>query len=153
MLPWVSLVAQLVRNLPAYRRPQFDSWVRKIPWRKNRLPTPVFLGFPGASDSKESSCNVGDLGSTPGLIRSPGAGHDSPLQYGESLENPHGQRNLTDYSPWGCKESDTTEWLSMAHIECWLHTYLQLPCLLYFLKPILCDTSIVTSAFFLFPFP
>ena len=37
------------------------------------------------SDSKESSCNVGDLGSTPGLGRSPGGGHGSPLQYsGES---------------------------------------------------------------------
>ena len=31
------------------------------------------------------------------------------------LENPHGQRNLVGYSPWGCKESDTTEQLSIAH--------------------------------------
>ena len=51
------------------RRPQFYSWVRKIPWRRDRLPTPVFLGFPGGSDSKESSCNVGDLDSIPGLKR------------------------------------------------------------------------------------
>ena len=35
------------------RRPQFNSWVRKNPWRWKRLPTPVFLGFPGGSDSKE----------------------------------------------------------------------------------------------------
>ena len=34
------------------RRPQFDSWVGKIPWRKDRPPTAVFLGFPGGSDSK-----------------------------------------------------------------------------------------------------
>ena len=33
-----------------------------IPWRKDRLPTPVFLGFPGGSESKESACNSGDLG-------------------------------------------------------------------------------------------
>ena len=38
-----------------------DSWVRKICWRRDRLPTPVFLGFPGGSDGKESACNVGDL--------------------------------------------------------------------------------------------
>ena len=44
------------------RRPQFHSWVRKFPWRRNRLPTPVFLGFPGGSDGKKSVCNVGDLG-------------------------------------------------------------------------------------------
>jgi len=37
------------------RRPQFNSWVRKIPWRRNRLPSPVFLGFPGGSDGKEST--------------------------------------------------------------------------------------------------
>ena len=44
------------------RRLRFDSWIRKIPWRRDRLPTPVFLGFTGGSDGKESSCNVGDLG-------------------------------------------------------------------------------------------
>ena len=38
----------------------------------DRLPTPVFLGFPGGSAGKESACNVGDLGSIPGLGRSPG---------------------------------------------------------------------------------
>ena len=36
-------------------------------------------GFPGGSDGKESSCNVGDLGSIPGLGRSPGGGHGNPL--------------------------------------------------------------------------
>ena len=63
---------------------------------------------PGGSDSKESACNVGDLGSIPGLGRSPGGGHGNPLQYC-CLENPHGQRSLAGYSPWGCKESDMTE--------------------------------------------
>ena len=57
------------------------------------LPTPVFLGFPGGSDSKELACNVGYLGLIPGLRRSPEGGHDNPLQ-NSCLENPHIQRNL-----------------------------------------------------------
>ena len=39
------------------------------------------LGFPVGSDGKESACNSGDLGSIPGLGRSPGGGHGNPLQY------------------------------------------------------------------------
>ena len=62
-------------------------WVRKFPWRRDKLPSPVFLGFPGGSDSKESACDVGDLGLIPGLGRSPGGGHGNPLQY-SCLENP-----------------------------------------------------------------
>ena len=45
------------------------------------------LGFHGGSDSEESTCNVGDVGSIPGLGRSPGGGHGDPLQY-SCLENP-----------------------------------------------------------------
>ena len=63
------------------------------------------LGFPGGSDSKESSCNAGDLGSIPGLERSPGGGHGNPLQY-SCLENCHGQRSLAGYSPCDLGESD-----------------------------------------------
>ena len=66
------------------------------------------LGFPGDSDGQESTCSAGDLGSIPGLGRSPGEGHGNPLQY-SSLENLHGQRSLVGYSPWGRKESDTTK--------------------------------------------
>ena len=56
---WASLVAQLVKNPPAMQ----ENLVRflgcgKIPWRRDRLPTPVFLGFPGGSVGKESACNV-----------------------------------------------------------------------------------------------
>ena len=65
---------------------QFDSRVRKIHWRRDRLPTPAFLGFPCGSVGKESTCNVGDLGSIPGLGRSPGEGKGYPLQY-SGLEN------------------------------------------------------------------
>ena len=63
------------------RRPWFNSWVRKILWRRDRLPTPVFLGFPGDSAGKEFACNVGDLVLIPGLGRSPGEGNGYPLQY------------------------------------------------------------------------
>ena len=64
---WASLVAQLVKIHLQCRRPGFDPWVGKIPWRRERLPTPVFC-----------------LGEFHGL-----------------------------YSPWGCKESDMTEQLSL----------------------------------------
>ena len=58
-----SLVAQLVKNPPACRRLWFNSWVGKIPFRRDRLPTPVFLVFPAGSNGfKESACNAGDLG-------------------------------------------------------------------------------------------
>ena len=66
-LQWASLVAQLVKNRLQCRRPGFSPWVRKIPWRRERLPIPVF--WPGEF---------------------------------------HGM-----YSPWGHKESDTTERLSL----------------------------------------
>ena len=58
-----------------------DSWVGKICCRRDRRPTPVFLGLPGSSASKESVCNAGDLGSIPGLGRYPGEGKGYSLQY------------------------------------------------------------------------
>ena len=69
------------------RRPRFNSWDGKIFWRRDRLLTPVFLGFPGSSTVKASACNAGDLGSIRGLGRSPGEGNGNPLQY-SCLENP-----------------------------------------------------------------
>ena len=54
-----------------------------IHWRRDRLPTPVFLGFPCGSAGKESACNTRDLGSIPGLGRSPGEGKGCPLQYSD----------------------------------------------------------------------
>ena len=65
------------------------------------------MGFPGGSAGKESACNAGDLGSIPGLGRSPGEGKGCPLQY-SGLENSVG-------SPWGRKELDTTERLSLSY--------------------------------------
>ena len=64
--------------------------------------------FPGGSDGKESACNTGDLSSIPGWVRTPGERNGNPLQY-FCLENPHGQRSLMGYSPWGHKESYMTE--------------------------------------------
>ena len=72
-----------------------------------------FPHFPGGSDGKESACNVEDLGSIPGLGRSPGGRHGKSLQYA-CLENLHGQRSLEGYSPWGPKELNMSEWLSTA---------------------------------------
>ena len=77
----------MLKNLIAiYRRPWFDSWVGKICWRRDRLPTPVFLGFLGGSAGKEFTCNAGDPCSIPGLGRSPGEWNRYPLQY-SGLEN------------------------------------------------------------------
>ena len=57
--------------------------------------------------------DIRDVGSIPGLRRSPGGGHGNPLQY-SCLKNPHGQRSMVGYSPWGHKESDMIEQLSIA---------------------------------------
>ena len=84
------------------RRPQFNSWIWKIPWRRDRLPTPVF-----GSAGKESACNAGDLGSIPWLGRSLGEGKGYPLQY-SSLEK---SMNSIVH---GVAELDTTERLSLS---------------------------------------
>ena len=88
-----SLIAQLVKNPPATQDTPARFLVRKIPWRRNRLPTPVFLGFPYGSTGKESACNAGDLGSIPRLGRSPGEGKGYELQY-SGLENSMGSQRV-----------------------------------------------------------
>ena len=73
----------------------------------------TMVGSPGDSVGKEYACNAGDLGSNPGLGRSPGEGK----RKGYSLQY-SGLENFMDlYSPWCCKESDTTEWLSLTHMQ------------------------------------
>ena len=67
-------MAQTVKRLPTMWRPGFDPWVGKIPCRRDKLSTPVFLGFPGNSDGNESACNAGDLGLT--------LGQEDPLEEG-----------------------------------------------------------------------
>ena len=66
------------------------------------------MGFPSCSDGEESACSAGHLSSILGSGSSPGEGNGYPLQC-SCLENPHRQRGLVDYSPWGHKESDMTE--------------------------------------------
>ena len=78
------------------------------------------VGFPGSSVAKKKKkknppANVrdmGDIGSIPGLRRSPGGGNSNPLQY-SCLDNPMDRGACGLQSPWGCKESDTSEPVSM----------------------------------------
>ena len=67
---WASLVAQMVKSLPAMQ----ETWVQSLGWEDPQLR----------------------------------GGHGNPLQH-SCLENPHGQRSLAGFSPWGYKESDVTE--------------------------------------------
>jgi len=53
-----SLIAQLVKNPPVMQDTLVQCWVEKICWRRDRLPTPVFLGFHYGSPAKESACNA-----------------------------------------------------------------------------------------------
>ena len=69
-----SLVAQLVKSSPAMQEISVQLLVRKIPWRRDRLPTPLLLDFPGDSAGKESAHNWGDMGLIPGWGRTPGEG-------------------------------------------------------------------------------
>ena len=90
----------------------YSPWAHKESDRTERPPQPVAsqvaLVVKNLPVMEETY-----LGLIPGLGRSPGGGHGNPLQY-SYLENPHGQRSLVGYSPWGCKESSTTERLSTA---------------------------------------
>ena len=69
----------------------------------------LFGGFYRGSDGKESTCNVGDLGLISGLERSP---EGRPRQSTPVCLPGESQWSLEGYSPWGCKELDTTECLS-----------------------------------------
>ena len=76
------------------------------------------VGFPGGAVVKNPPTNVGDVRDTgliPGWGRSPGGRNCNPIQY--SLPGQfHGQKSLAGYSPWGSKESNTTE-----HGTCFRH--------------------------------
>ena len=91
---WASLVAQLVKNPSAWRRLWFNSWFRKILWRRDRLSTPVFLGFLVAQLLKNLPAMwETSVGKIPWRMAWP------PTQVflpGES----HGQRSLAGYSSW-----------------------------------------------------
>ena len=105
---WASLVAQVVKNLQCRRTRLVPGCERSPLGRRDRLPTPIFLGFPSGSVGKKSACSAGDLASIPRLGRSPGGGHDNLFQH-SCLEN------SMDRGVWrvsvhgGHKGSDTTE--------------------------------------------
>ena len=100
----------------------------------------------------------GDLGSIPGLGRSPGEGHGKPLQY-SCLGKPHGRRSLAGCSPRGCREPGMTERLSTQHSSwlVWISTQtsppLERPPTLYasgsrlhLLSPMTCSVSLPCQA-------
>ena len=99
-----KLISQLVKNPPAMQKTLVRLLGQEDPWRRDRLCTAVFLGFPGGSAGKESACCAGVLGLMPWLGRSPGEGNDTTLVFwpGEflGLHSPWG---------WGRKESNMTE--------------------------------------------
>ena len=91
-------------------RPWFDSRVWKIHWKRDRLPTPVFLGFPGGSAGRVC-LQPGRPVFSPWVGKIPWRRERLPTQYS-------GLENSMD-CPWGCKESDTTEQLSCARRSGW----------------------------------
>ena len=91
-----SQISQLVKNPPV----MLETPVQFLGWRRDRLSTPVFLGFPCGSGGKESACNVGDLGSIPGLGGSSGDRKSYSLQYS-------GLKNSMDCTVHGVAKSQT----------------------------------------------
>ena len=104
-----SLVAQLVKNLPAMQKTLvcFPSWEDSL--KKGQATHSSILGLPCGSAGKESTCNGGDLGLTPGLGRSPEEGKGCPLQYS-------GWENSMDCILRGVEKSWTR--LSDFHFTC-----------------------------------
>ena len=77
-------IGQLMKNSPAMLEILVQFLASEDPWRRDSLPISVFLGFPGDSDGKESTCNVRNLSSISRLGRSPGGGdatHSSILAW------------------------------------------------------------------------
>ena len=69
----------MVKNLPAMQETLVQFLGREDPWRRDRLPTPVFFGFPCGSAGKESTCNAEELG----LI----LGWEDPLEKGKATHS------------------------------------------------------------------
>ena len=101
---WASLVAQLLKIRLQCRRPRFDSWVRMISWRRDRLLIPVFLGFSGCHQ-------CGRLYFHPWVGKIPWRREWLPTSVSWTGEF------LGLYSLWGHKESDTTEKISLSFIS------------------------------------
>ena len=97
-------MALMVKNHLQCRRPWFDSWVKKIPWRRDRLPTLVFLGFPCGSAGKESTCNVGDW------LQS--LGWEDPLEKGKATYS-----ILAWKIPWTCIVDEVAKYQTLSHLH------------------------------------
>ena len=126
---FLNSIVPLVKNPPATQKTHFDSCVRKILWRRDRLPAPVFLGFPCGSAGKESTCSAGGLGSIPGLGRSPGEGKGYPLQY-SGLENSmgctvHGSQRIRH----NCVTFTSTYICNFMCIYIYIYIYIQFMCI------------------------
>ena len=106
---WASLMAQLIKNLPA----MWETWVRSLGWEdpveggKATHSSILAWIIPWTIADKESACNVGDLGSIPGLGRSTGEGNGCPLQC-SCLENSK-NRGAWRATVHGDAELDMTE--------------------------------------------
>ena len=103
-----SVVAQLLKNLPAVQETPVQFLGQEDPWRRDMLGLPWCL-----RQYQESTFSAGDLGPIPGLGRSSGRGHGNPLHY-SCLENPQEQRSLVVCTPWDFKELDMTKWLALS---------------------------------------
>ena len=91
------------------RRPWFNSLIREILWRRDRLPTTVFLGFPSSSDGKEST-SVQDWGSIPGLGKSHAEVNGYPLQYS-------GLENSMDRGAWQATQGVTKSQTQLSNLH------------------------------------
>ena len=107
--PWITLEALKTPNFRLHRTKFWRNWSGVEPWNLYFKKLCQWLwGFPNGSAGQESACNAAELGSIPGLGRSPGGENVNTLRFLLPRES-HGQRILTGYSPWGRKELDTTE--------------------------------------------
>ena len=106
----------LKAHLPSHSRISGSRWVITPSWLSQLWRSFLYISmyfcmdFPHSSVAKESACNSGDLGSIPGLGRCPGEGSGNPLPSSWPGKS-RGPRSLVGYSPWGCKELDTTKQL------------------------------------------
>ena len=127
----IFLIAQLVKNLPAVQETLVQFLGGKICWRRDRLPTPVFLGFlcgSAGKKKKKNACSAGDLGLIPGLGRSLGEGKGYPFQFS-------GLENSMDFIVHRVTKSQT--WLTFTfHFHKYLNMYLTFEYCLKFIIPL-----------------
>ena len=111
------LIPTYLLSLPASLFPLVTNWFsiedKRIYCDCDLVPCFIRKAFPSSSDGKESTCNAGNSGFDPWVWRIPWrrAGQPTPVFLPGKF---YGKRILVGYSPWGCKESDRTEWLTLS---------------------------------------